>query len=177
MKPILLTAAAAAATLTAGAAAAQSWQAPQTYGTIGYTQLDASDANLGAITGRFGAKVSPYFGGEAEASFGVVDDDFDVGGVTGSIEHEWDAAVYGVGFVPLSDRVELFGRLGYGTTEVKADAAGFSVSEDGESFNYGVGANVFLDERNGLRADWTRRDFDGDDAEIDTYSLNYVRRF
>ncbi|MFC0634810.1 porin family protein [Brevundimonas balnearis] len=175
MKNILLTA--AALSLIAGAASAQSFQAPQTYGTIGYTQLDGGDGDLGAVTGRFGAKVSPWFGAEGEASIGVRDDDVDFGGVTGSVEHEWDAAVYGVAFVPVSERVELFGRLGYGTTEVSADLAGFEVTEDGESINYGAGANFFLDERNGIRADWTRRDFDGDDAEVDTYSLNYVRRF
>jgi hypothetical protein len=89
-------------------------------GSIGYTQLDGDDGDLGAITGR----------------------------------------------------------LGYGTTSIKADVAGFTASEDGESVNYGAGANWYFDGRNGLRADWTRRDFQDDGAgEVDTYGLSYVRRF
>ena len=69
------------------------------------------------------------------------------------------------------------GRLGYGTTRVSADLAGVTASGDGESVNYGVGANYFIDGRNGIRADWTRRDFRDDGGEADTYGLSYVRRF
>ena len=95
----------------------------------------------------------------------------------GSLEHEYDAAAYLVGTVPVSPNMELFGRVGYGTTSIKADVAGFTASEDGESINYGAGANWFFDGRNGLRADWTRRDFQDDGGEVDTYGLSYVRRF
>ena len=52
-----------------------------------------------------------------------------------------------------------------------------TASGDGESVNYGVGANYFIDGRNGIRADWTRRDFRDDGGEADTYGLSYVRRF
>ncbi len=176
MRNILL--ATAAISLFALPAAAQSLQSPSYYGTLGYSQLDASDGDLGAITGRVGAKVNPNFGFEGEASIGVRDDDFTVGGVPVTIEHDYDAAAYAVGFVPLSEQFELFGRIGYGTTRIKAEAAGVDASEDGESLNYGAGANYFFDAQNGVRGDWTRRDFTDDDGgEVDVYSLNYVRRF
>ena len=59
-----------------------------------------------------------------------------------------------------------------------AFAAGLSVTEDGESVNYGAGANYFFDGQNGVRADWTRRDFTDDNGgEVDTYGVSYVRRF
>src|SRR5690606_30509723 len=91
---------------------------------------------------------------------------------------EYDAAVYGVAKVPVSQNLELFGRVGYGTTSLKADIAGVSATEDGESLNYGAGANWFFDSQNGVRADWTRRDFQDDGAgEVDTWSVGYVRRF
>ena len=176
MRNILL--AAAALSVFAAPAAAQSLQSPQYYGTLGYSQLDADDGDLGAITGRLGAKVNPNFGFEGEASIGIRDDEFDVGGVPVTIEHDYDAAAYAVGFLPINPNVELFGRIGYGTTSIKADAAGFEASEDGESLNYGAGANYFFDGQTGVRADWTRRDFTDDDGgKVDTYSLNYVRRF
>ena len=176
MRNILLST--AALTLIAAPAMAQSFSDPQWTGSVGYTHLDSGDESLGAITGRVGAKLSPYIGVEGEASFGVKDEDVTIGGVDGTVEHEYDAALYAVGTVPVSERFELFGRVGYGTTKIKADVAGVSASEDGESLNYGAGANYFFDGRNGVRADWTRRDFTDDQGgEIDTYGLSFVRRF
>lgn len=176
MRNIIL--ATAAVTLFAVPAMAQTIQTPSYYGTLGYSQLDADDGDLGAVTGRLGAKLHPNFGVEGEASFGVKDDDFSVAGVDGAIEHEYDAAAYAVGFLPITANFELFGRVGYGTTELKAEAGGVSVTEDGESVNYGAGANYFFDGRNGVRGDWTRRDFTDDNGgEVDVYSVNYIRRF
>ena len=176
MRNILL--ATAALTLISAPAMAQSISSPQVTGSVGYTVLDVDNGDLGAVTGRVTAKVNRYFGVEGEASFGVKDNDIAVGGLTGTLEHEYDAAAYGVATLPLSPNFELFGRVGYGTTQVTADVAGFSATEDGESVNYGVGANWFFDGRNGIRADITRRDFTGDNGgEVDTYGLGYVRRF
>ena len=176
MRNILLSA--AALTLIAAPAMAQSISSPQYYGTLGYTQLDSDDANVGAVTGRLGAKVNRYFGAEAEYSVGVKDDDIDILGVPATVEHKFDAAAYGVATLPVTERFDVFGRVGYGTTRLQAEAAGISEAASTESVNYGVGANYFLDAQNGIRAYWTRRDFRGDDnGEADTWSLGYVRRF
>lgn len=176
MRNVLL--ATAAVSLFALPAAAQSLSQPQWYGTVGYTALDAEGADLGALTGRIGAKVSPNLAFEGEASIGIIDDDVTVGGVTASVEQDYDAAAYAVGILPVAPNFELFGRVGYGTTSIKADVAGISAEEDGESVNYGVGANYFFDTNNGIRADWTRRDFTDDNGgDVDTYGLSYVRRF
>ena len=174
MRNVLL--ATAALTLIAAPALAQE-PGPVT-GSIGYTHLDADDGSLGAVTGRLGYDFTRNFGVEGEASFGVKDEDVTIAGVDGSLEHEYDAAIYGVAKVPVSENFELFGRVGYGTTSIKADVAGVSATEDGESINYGAGANYFFDSQNGVRADWTRRDFQDDGAdEVDTYGLSFVRRF
>ncbi len=176
MRNILL--ATAALTVIAAPAAAQSQSSPALTGSIGYTQLDSDDGDLGAVTGRLNARFNRYFGVEGEASVGVKDEDIDVGGVTGKLEHDYDAAAYGVATLPINPNFELFGRVGYGTTSIKADVAGVTAEEDGESVNYGVGANYFFDGRNGIRADITRRDFTDDNGgEVDTYGLGYVRRF
>lgn len=173
MRKILL--AAAAVSVIAAPAVAQDIT-PSWYGTLGYSQLDHSDGDLGAITGRVGARFNPWFGVEGEGSVGVRNDDFTVAGVPVTLKHKYDIAAYGVGAIPVSENFELFGRVGYGTTEIEAKAAGVSARGDGESWNYGVGANYFFDGQNGLRGDWTRRDF-RDGGEADIYSLNYVRRF
>lgn len=174
MRNILL--ATAALTLIAAPAMAQEPVSPLT-GSIGYTQLDTGGGDLGAITGRVGRDFTRNFGVEGEASIGVKDDDITFAGVDGKIEHDWDAAAYGVAKLPINENLELFGRLGYGTTHVSADLAGVTASGDGESVNYGVGANYFIDGRNGIRADWTRRDFRDNGGETDTYGLSFVRRF
>ncbi|MNI14313.1 hypothetical protein D3C73_675720 [compost metagenome] len=177
MRKVIL--AAAAVSVFALPAAAQVVQpgGPTYYGTLGYSQLDHSDGDLGAVTGRLGAKLNPYLGVEGEASIGVKDDDFTVAGVEGKLEHDYDAAAYVVGTLPVTPNFELFARGGYGTTSIKAELAGVESEADGESWNYGVGANYFFDGQNGVRGDWTRRDFTDDGGEVDVYSLNYVRRF
>ena len=172
MRNVFLFTAAAAAVLAAPAMAQE-----RVYGSVAYSQLEADGVDLGAVTGRLGYKFNPNFAVEGEASFGVSDDDVTIGATTASVEHEYDAAVYAVGTLPISPNFELFARGGYGTTEIEASAAGFTASESGESWNYGVGANWFLDGRNGIRADWTRRDFTNDGGEADVWSLGYVRRF
>lgn len=174
MRNVLL--ATAALTLIAAPALAQEPAHPVT-GSIGYTQLDTDGGDLGAVTGRMGYDFTRNFGIEGEASIGVSDDDFTVAGVPGTIEHKYDAAAYGVAKLPINENFELFGRLGYGTTRVKAEVAGVQDSDSTDSVNYGVGANYFIDGQNGVRADWTRRDFRGDAGEADTYGLSFVRRF
>lgn len=172
MRNILLST--AAITLFA-AAPALAQDGPTWYGSVGYSSLSAEgvDADLGAVTGRIGARLNPYFGVEGEGSVGVKDDT--IGAVDVELEH--DLAAYAVGFLPVTPNLDLIGRVGYGTTSIEASSGALTVAEDGESVNYGVGAQYNLDGSNGIRADWTRRDFRDDGGEADVWSLNYVRRF
>ncbi|WGM48517.1 hypothetical protein KOAAANKH_03419 [Brevundimonas sp. NIBR10] len=176
MRNIILSA--AAVSLFAVPAMAQSLQSPTYYGTLGYSQMQGDDADLGAVTGRLGAKLTPYLGVEGETSFGVGHDDVSFAGVDGKVEHRYDVAAYGVATLPVQPNFDLFARVGYGVTEVKASAAGVAASDHSDSVNYGVGANYHLDGVNGIRADWTRRDFQDDNAgEADVYSLSFIRKF
>ena len=176
MRNIILSA--AAVSLFAVPAMAQSLQSPTYYGTLGYSQMQGDDTDLGAVTGRLGAKLTPYLGVEGETSFGVGHDDVSFAGVDGKVEHRYDVAAYGVATLPVQPNFDLFARVGYGVTEVKASAAGVAASDHSDSVNYGVGANYHLDGVNGIRADWTRRDFQDDNAgEADVYSLSFVRKF
>jgi outer membrane immunogenic protein len=179
MRNILL--ATAAISLFALPAMAQTVTSPTYYGTLGYTQLENhdgdADGSLGAITGRVGAKLHPNFGVEAETSFGVDDDKVNVAGVNGKIEHRYDLAAYGVASVPVTSNIDLFARVGYGVTELKGNLAGLSASDHLNSWNYGAGATYNLDARNGIRADYTYRDFQHDQGSADTYALSFVRKF
>jgi outer membrane immunogenic protein len=156
---------------------AQSVTSPTYYGTLGYTQLDTDSADLGAITARVGAKLHPYLGVEAETSFGVDNDKVNLGGVDAKVEHRYDLAGYAVASVPVSAKVDLFARVGYGVTEAKASAAGLDASDHLTSWNYGAGATYNFDAHNGIRADYTYRDFQHDQGSADTYAVSYVRKF
>lgn len=175
IKTLIATSALALAALPAAVSAQD---IPRGYVTLGYSQFDTGQSTLGAVTIRGGWKVWPNLGVEAEGNIGVEDETFDVsiGGTGGKIELKQDIAAYAVGFLPLGEHVELFARAGYGSTSVEASTPAVSVKGDGDSFNYGAGVGLFHGS-NGLRADWTRKDFKDDGGETDYWSVSYVRRF
>lgn len=160
-------------------AAAQAQAETRLYGSFGYSAVDSGQADLGAVTARFGYKFLPYVGVEGEVGLGVKDERYDVsiGGSSGKIELKHDAAAYAVAFLPVGENFEVFARAGYGTTAIEASAGGVTARGDGDSFNYGVGATAFF-RNDGLRVDWTRRDFTDDNGgDADVWSVSYVRRF
>ena len=204
---LLFGAAAAVALLAAGSATAQTTPI-QYYGTIGYTQASATleddgtlgediELDVGAITGRVGGRFGQYLGVEGEVSFGVKESEQTINttfqGVRVSADINYklksEAAIYGVGFLPVSPAADLFGRVGVGRLssefEVTARAGGFSESDDMEGdsnfFAFGAGGQYFFDGLNGVRAEYTRFNLDTDEdeegAEFDTLSISYVRKF
>jgi outer membrane immunogenic protein len=177
---MIKTAIAASALLLVGLpAAAMAQDTPRYYGSIGYSAVETDQADLGAVTARLGYKFLPWIGVEGEAGIGVKSEGYDVsiGGSSGDIELKHDAAAYAVGFLPFGENFEVFARVGYGTTAVEATSGGVTVRGDGDSFNYGVGGTAFF-RNDGVRVDWTRRDFTDDNAgEADVWSVSYVRRF
>lgn len=172
-KMSLIAAAAVAAAFVPAAASAQ----VTGYGSLGYSHHSLEDADLGAIQGRVGARINPYLGVEGELGFGVKKDDVSIGGVNGKAELKNQFAVYGVGFLPVAPNADLYARVGYGKTEGKVSIPGASADADGNSWNYGVGGQYFLDDKNGVRADYTRHDYEDDAGEADVWSVGYVRKF
>jgi outer membrane immunogenic protein len=176
---IIFAAASAAIAVCAVSGVAQAQTAPVgVYGTLGYADAHTDDVDLGVIQGRLGYRIMPYAGVEGEGAFGVKKDDVTVAGVTGRAKLEHEVAIYGVGFLPLSDKADLLARVGYGNTKVKVSALGSSASADGDSWNFGVGGQYHFDGKNGVRVDYTRQEFTKDDAgHADVYSIAYTRRF
>jgi outer membrane immunogenic protein len=179
MKLSMLAAAGAAvlsaAALTALPAAAQT--VPSFYGNLGYSAADSDNVTLGAVTGRVGAQFHKNFGVEGEAAFGIDDDSFSIGAVKAKAELKHEFAAYGVGFLPINENFELLARVGYGTSKIRVKAAGASVSDSDESWNYGVGAQYMFDGANGVRADYTRHDFGNGGNDADVWAVSYVRKF
>jgi len=159
LKKLTLIAAAAAAMLTLAPAAQAEW-----YAGVGYTQYELDDADRGGVTGRLGYRFNPNFAVEGEASTGVADDD--------DVELNYNAGAYAVGIVPLTPNFDVFGRVGYQTTDVDTALGG----ADDDGIGYGVGANWRpTGSRFGVRADYTR--LEGEDDGADTFSLSGTMNF
>lgn len=178
MKALTMTAASVAAlALGAGAAQAQVAQGGM-YGSIGYAATDRDDANLSAIQGRFGVKLHPMFGIEGEGAIGI-DDESIAPGTTVKLDHQ--LAGYGVAFVPLGERFELLGRVGYGNTKISVDSPLGDANGDANSWNLGVGGQFHFTPSDAVRLDWTRHNFDEEensaDVDLDVWSVSYVRNF
>jgi hypothetical protein len=174
----LIAAASAAAIACVIPAMAQAQTVPGVYANLGYANTNADDVNLGAIGARLGYRFNPYMGVEGELAAGVKGDDVNVAGTDVHVKLKHEAAIYGVGFLPVGPNTDLLARIGYGTTKIKASALGSSLSDDGESWNFGVGAQHHFDGVNGVRADYTRQEFRGSGAgHADVWSIAYTRKF
>jgi hypothetical protein len=176
MKALFAAASAAAIAFTVPAIA-QAQEAPvsNVYATAGYANVDGDGVNLGALQGRLGYRMNSWLGVEGEAAIGIQDDDVDIGGTEVNVELKHQLAAYVVGFAPVGANTDVFARVGYGTTKIKGSALGVSASDDGSSWNYGVGAQHHFDGVNGVRIDWTRHDFDGGNADV--WAIAYTRKF
>ncbi len=152
---------AAASMLVAPAYMTANAQAADVYVSGGYTQFDGDGgATLGGITGRVGVNFGPNFAVEGEGSFGVKDD--------GGTELDSELGVFAVGKLPISPSFDIFGRVGVARIET-------SPGGDEDGLAYGAGGTWHLTDKDGIRADWTRHDYDAGD--VDAYSLSYVRSF
>lgn len=158
-----------------GLAQAQSATGP--YVDLGYANAHSSGADLGAVAGRVGYRANSWLGVEGEAAYGVKGDDVTTAGVSGRAKLRSEAAIYGVGYAPLSPNTDLFARVGYGSSRVKVSVLGASAVADGESWNFGVGARHHFNRGNGVRADYTRQEFRGGSVHANVFSMAYVRRF
>lgn len=190
MKVLIAAASGAALIAVAAPAMAQDLSNTQIYGTLGYTHifsdlenenslddLTDSDADLGALQGRLGARFGQYFGVEGEAATGIKKAKIGAGNFSAKAELNHQVALYGVGFLPLSPNADLFARVGYGGQEIKAESQGISATADANSWNFGAGAQYFFDANNGIRGEYTRYNLEDDAGDVDTVSLSYVRRF
>jgi outer membrane immunogenic protein len=156
---------------------AQAQNSTEVYGSLNYGQTRTKGADTGAIQGRLGAKLTPHFGVEGEVAGGVDGDKvYALGAAKVDMEHQ--VAGYAVGYLPVTPNLDILGRVGYGTTKFKTNnpaATEFNGSRD--SWNYGVGAEYKFDDKNGLRADYTKSEYTKSDLNSDTMSVGYVRRF
>jgi outer membrane immunogenic protein len=174
---ILATAALAAMTLAAAPAFAQGLSPTTGYGNLGVGHVDAGSQNFTTLGGRLGARFGNYLGLEAEGSFGVDGDKGSIGGVPYESKLKHALGAYAVGYFPVTPQFDLFARVGYGNTKIKTSTPSAAITADGDSWNYGGGAQYFLTAKDGVRADYTRQSFRHGPGHANVWGLSYVRRF
>ena len=181
-----------------GAAApanAQTFEPVTGYGTLGYSDLNGGQLNLGAITGRLGARFGSYLGVEGELSVGVNEHNFTyfppcivpicalpIFRLRSRLNSS--ESIYAVGYLPLTPDADLFVRAGYGAADYSSSTF-FSRGFSQQTFNIGAGGQYFFDGVDGVRLDYTREDITQNDqigreatgSGVDVWSISYVRRF
>lgn len=179
MKTLIAVSSLALLAIAAVPAAAIAQEAGTTtmYGTLGYAGSTTDGIDLGNIQGRIGARFGKYVGIEGELGAGVKNDKTDVSGIGVKVEPQHQAAVYGVGYLPVAPNIDLFARVGYGNTKTKVSGAGTTIADDSDSWNYGVGGQYMVDAKNGVRADYTRYDYRDSSSNADVWALSYLRKF
>jgi hypothetical protein len=146
------------------------------YANLGYAHHDVGRPSYDAIQGRLGYRFNKWVGAEGEVDFGLGSDKNH--GVETKLNH--DEAIYAVGFLPVSPKFDLLARAGYGGTQTRTriPAASFRENDSDNSWNFGGGAQYHFDGVNGLRADYTRKEFIGGGAgHANVWSVDYSRRF
>jgi outer membrane immunogenic protein len=157
---------------------AQAQDAPTgVYANVGYAHADIDPVKLGGIQGRLGYRANNWFGVEGELAFGVKGDTVAATPTLNvKMELDYQAAIYGVGFLPIAENTDLLARVGYGKAKISGSAAGVGASVDDTSWNFGVGGQYHFDGVNGVRIDYTHHEFDDGDS-ADAWSVVYSRRF
>lgn len=120
--------------------------------------------------GLRGTRISRHAGAETERSG---NDPTYLRGLEREFQLQQRATVYGVAYMPLTPKADVFARVGYGGGS-RAAPLGFGAAD---SWKYGAGAQYFPNARNGLRADYTRHDFRNARVKANVLSMGYVRRF
>jgi outer membrane immunogenic protein len=180
MKSLFIAATAAGVLLCAAPAFAQSTNFnPTYYGTLGYNNFNSDNgSDLSAVTGRLGARLTPYLGAEGEVSVGVGGDHTDIANGSQSVHLNDQYAGYAVGYVPLKTNLDLFARVGFGHTDLHTSSQGVAADVGADSWNFGAGGQYFFDHANGVRAEYTREDYQCSHCDgADVWSVAYVRKF
>lgn len=138
-----------------------------------------ADFNLGAVTGRLGARFNNFFGVEGELGIGIRDQEESNGVSRFTTSLNYEVGAFLVGYLPVSPNAELFARVGVANTELEFEF------EDGidriegagseTSVALGVGGQYFFDGVNGIRGDYTR--YSADSSDFDALGVSYVRKF
>ena len=143
------------ATATAMCASDAMAQKDQFYAELNYVLPTAKDSGLSVtpsvIGGRFGMKFTDRVAGEVFLGTSASSDSVTVGGSSVDMKITDVVGLYLKGSLPVADKLNLFGRIGYTRARIKASSSGTSIADSDSGFSYGVGAQYdFTDKVYGM---------------------------
>lgn len=146
-----------------------SGQELENYVGISTSRLTTGGASTG-LGVMLGHRYGEYFASEVAYE--------DTGAVNAGSERTSAFSLAGVGYIPLSERIELYGRIGLSTANTK-DITGAKANHGGTT--YGAGFEVKLTKLYSASAGWERVPV-GDNVAIprgneDSYTVGLIRRF
>src|SRR5690606_28558642 len=153
------------------------------YGELGYSQIELESDTLpgyssdnDAVTAIIGYKFHPNISGEVFLAGGTGTENVNYRGfnVGSKIKNS-----YGLFIKPnimVTDRLELFGRVGYVESELELSGQGLSARDSDGSFAYGAGVNYHFTDRFYGQAAYTSF-YDKDDDTARGYTLAVGMKF
>jgi opacity protein-like surface antigen len=150
---------------------------PYVGGDFTMTHFDGEDgfpdSRAGTAGVRFGTDIGEYFGAEARAGIGIIDDDVTAYGEDINLNMNYYIAAFGKVQTPIYDGFRVYGLAGVSQMEAEAkDSFGVSVTEDDNSFAWGLGANYFINNNWAANLEYLSLNQDEDAQSINT-GLSY----
>lgn len=160
--------------------------APRMYAEIGYTQFNAKESDSldslkfspAGVAGVIGYQLLPNIAVEGMVGLGAGEDKIKVNGERTEVKGHINNAL-GLFFKPsiaVSDRIDLFARVGWVRAELELSTPGFSVTDSGSGVAYGIGANFSLSKTSYIQANWMNY-YKKDGFKIDGINVAYGFRF
>lgn len=148
------------------------------YAGANYTFVDLEgnglDSDLGTLSAKVGANITPYFGLEARAGFGVQDES-----ITPTTDLSVNAFYGGYATLSLANESPAtpYAILGFTRYELELDNASFGSTRDDESdLSYGLGVNLAITEALSGNLEYMRY-FDKDNVTIDGIGVGLTVSF
>ncbi len=146
------------------------------YAGLNYSFLDiengSDEVDVGALSAKVGGLVSPFFGLEARAGFGVDDDRID------GVDYSLDNFFGGYATLNLANESPATPYLVFGFTRIELEAQSVlgTTTEDETDFSYGAGVNVDLTPEVAGNLEYMRY-YDKNGATVDGLGLGVTFSF
>ncbi|MDO3722197.1 outer membrane beta-barrel protein [Marinobacter sp. chi1] len=134
--------------------------------------VGSADADVGTLSGKAGAMLTPFIGFEARAGFGVDDDR--VGLFDYSLDNFYGA--YGTFQMANESPLTPYAAIGFTRVEIEADGPLGTSTEDESDVSYGVGLNVDFASYLSGNLEYMRY-YDDNDVTVDGLGLGFQFSF
>jgi len=152
------------------------------YAMFTYSESGIPDFDMSALVLRGGYFFNKYFSLEGRLGFGIGDDTNNVtipglGTFETTLELDSMYGIYAVGHIPVSQRVDLYGALGYSDAETKLTVAGASGSGtiSDSDLSIGLGADFLVSNHFSLNIEYMS--YISGDFDLDALSLGVNYNF